>query len=154
MFPLVKNQDTTCIINPPCWLEQLYYFVHLRFLSFSPTPTTCPNTKHLYFSSLSMDTKPDRATSCPLSWASMPVRLILVNLFVFSFLFYICQSTITVYIYYVHNYTLSGGFLNSIEMILSYLECCEVVEQSLKTCCLPLRELAVISCPFITSVVL
>lgn len=38
-------------------------------------------------------------------------------------------------------------------MVMSYLGCCEVLEQSLRTCYLLLRELAVISCPFITSVV-
>lgn len=37
-----------CIINPPRWLEQLYYFVHLLFLSPS-VPSTCWNTKHLNF---------------------------------------------------------------------------------------------------------
>lgn len=37
--------------------------------------------------------------------------------------------------------------------MMSYLGCCKVLKQSLRICCLLLRELAVISRPFIASVV-
>lgn len=37
----------SCIINPPCWLEQLYYFVHFVVLFLNPN--TCRNAKHLVY---------------------------------------------------------------------------------------------------------
>lgn len=66
-----------CIMKPLCWLVQLYYFVHLEFLSFSPTPDTFPNIKHLYFpvSHLTPVQGQTELPAAPLSFASMPVRL-------------------------------------------------------------------------------
>lgn len=50
----------------PRWLEQLYYFVHLLFLTllFGPEPHTCLHTKHLYFP-FSLDTKARQSYQLP-----------------------------------------------------------------------------------------
>lgn len=114
IFQLARTMMTHNLYhNPPRWLEQLYYFVHLLSLSpLSPTPNTCLNTKHLYFPLFSLDTslRPDRATSCPLSWASMPVRLntfqsnccIMFAFFLIPYLSHTKRPPITVYIFHVH----------------------------------------------------
>lgn len=62
---------------------QLYYFVHLEFLSFSPTPNTFPYIKHLYFtlSHLTLVQGQTELPAAPLSFASMPVRLQSVSLY-------------------------------------------------------------------------
>lgn len=77
-------------------------------LSCSPKHLSKHQALILSSSSLNTSLRPDRATSCPLSWASMPVRLnsshsiCFIN-FVFL-LFHIChtRSPIAVYISHVH----------------------------------------------------
>lgn len=76
-------------------------------LSFSPKHLSKHQALILSSSSLDTSVRPDRATSCPLSWASMPVRLNSfqsVLLFLFFLLFHIChtRSPIAVYISHVH----------------------------------------------------
>lgn len=97
-----------CIIYPPCWLEQLYYFVYLLFLS------PLSQTQHLFkyqaliLSSFSLDTsqRPDRATSCPpeLGLSASKTLKISSCFYYFCFLSLICQtrSLISVYILNVH----------------------------------------------------
>lgn len=130
-------------------------------------PLSC-SPKHLFkhqaliLSSSSLDTslRPDRATSCPLSWASMPVRLnsshsiCFIN-FVFL-LFHIChtRSPIAVYISHVHKqhalWRLHWDDDDDDDNVLLGVLWSSWAESEED---LPLRELAVVSCPFITSVV-